>query len=58
MGQAQFYNADFLQASATFSYIARHYAKDEEVVAEARLWQAVVIPRWVGSMNPRISWIR
>ena len=40
MGQAQFYNADFLQASATFSYIARHYATDEEVVAEARLWQA------------------
>ena len=31
---------DFLQASATFSYIARHYAHDEEVVAEARLWQA------------------
>lgn len=40
MGQAQFYNADFLQASATFSYIIRHYAKDEEVAAEARLWQA------------------
>lgn len=40
MGQAQFYNADFLQASATFSYIVRHYAKEEEVVAEARLWQA------------------
>ena len=40
MGQAQFYNADFLQASATFSYIARHYATDEEVVAEAKLWQA------------------
>ena len=40
MGQAQFYNADFLQASATFSYISRHYATDEEVVAEARLWQA------------------
>ena len=40
MGQAQFYNADFLQASATFSYIARHYAQDEEMVAEARLWQA------------------
>ena len=40
MGQAQFYNADFLQASATFSYIARHYAQDEEVVAEAKLWQA------------------
>lgn len=40
IGQGQFFNADFLQASATFSYIARHYAQDEEVVAEARLWQA------------------
>lgn len=40
MGQAQFYNADFLQASATFSYIVRHYATDPEVVAEARIWQA------------------
>lgn len=40
MGQAQFYNADFLQASATFSYIARHYEQDPEVVAEATLWQA------------------
>ncbi len=40
VGQGQFYNADFLQASATFSYIARHYAQDEEMVAEARLWQA------------------
>jgi tetratricopeptide (TPR) repeat protein len=40
IGQGQFYNADFLQASATFSYIARHYAQDEEMVAEAHLWQA------------------
>lgn len=40
IGQGQFYNADFLQAAATFSYIARHYATDEEVVAEARIWQA------------------
>lgn len=55
MGQAQFYNADFLQASATFSYIARHYAHDEEVVAEARLWQAAAIPRWNGSMKRKIS---
>ena len=39
-GEAQFYNADFLQASATFSYIARHYAGDEVMVATARLWQA------------------
>lgn len=40
MGKAQFYNADFLQASATFSYIMRHYSKEEEVVAEAKLWKA------------------
>jgi tetratricopeptide (TPR) repeat protein len=40
LGQGQFHNADFLQAAATFSYIARHYATDSEVVAEARLWQA------------------
>lgn len=40
MGEAQFYNADFLQASATFSYITRHYKEDEELVAFAKLWQA------------------
>ena len=40
LGESQFYNADFLQASATFSYIARHYATDELMVAEAKLWQA------------------
>lgn len=40
IGQGQFYNADFLQASATFSYIARHYKEDPEVMAEARIWQA------------------
>jgi tetratricopeptide (TPR) repeat protein len=40
IGQGQFYNANFLQASATFSYIARHYATDEAVAAEAQLWQA------------------
>jgi tetratricopeptide (TPR) repeat protein len=40
IGQAQFYNADFLQASATFSYITRHYATEPGMVAEARIWQA------------------
>jgi tetratricopeptide (TPR) repeat protein len=40
IGQAQFYNADFLQASATFSYIMRHYSTDAEMVAEARIWKA------------------
>jgi tetratricopeptide (TPR) repeat protein len=40
IGQGQFYNADFLQASATFSYITRHYADDAEMITEARIWQA------------------
>lgn len=40
IGEGQFYNADFLQASATFSYIARHYADDKEMVALSRIWQA------------------
>lgn len=40
IAQGQFYNADFLQASATFSYIARHYETDKEMVAAARIWQA------------------
>ncbi|MDR2497441.1 MAG: tetratricopeptide repeat protein [Tannerellaceae bacterium] len=40
VGEGQFYNADFLQASSTFSYIARHYATDAQMVAAARIWQA------------------
>ena len=40
VAQGQFYNADYLQASATFSYITRHYSDDNEMVAEARIWQA------------------
>ena len=42
VAQGQFYNADFLQASATFSYITRHYSDDKEMVAEARIWQAQI----------------
>lgn len=40
LGQSQFYNADFLQAAATFSYISRHYLTDPEIATEARIWQA------------------
>ena len=40
MGRAQFYNGDFLAASATFAYIVRLYRNDKNLVAEARLWQA------------------
>ncbi|GBU06861.1 hypothetical protein AwDysgo_01920 [Bacteroidales bacterium] len=40
MAQAQFYNADFLQAASTFSYISRHYATQNEVFNTAKIWQA------------------
>ncbi|MDR2147441.1 MAG: tetratricopeptide repeat protein [Tannerella sp.] len=40
MAESQYYNGDFLTAAVTFSYIARHYATDPEVVAKARIWQA------------------
>jgi tetratricopeptide (TPR) repeat protein len=40
IGEGQFYNGDFLTSAVTFSYIARHFATDREVVAEARIWQA------------------
>lgn len=40
IAKSQFHNADFLQASSTFSYIARHYRDEPEVVAEARLWRS------------------
>lgn len=40
LGEAQFYNADFLQAAATFSYISRHYSTEPETATEARIRQA------------------
>ncbi|MDR0742741.1 MAG: tetratricopeptide repeat protein [Tannerella sp.] len=40
IGEGQFYNGDFLTSAVTFSYIARHFATDKELVAEARIWQA------------------
>ncbi|WP_373817530.1 type IX secretion system periplasmic lipoprotein PorW/SprE [Porphyromonas loveana] len=39
VGKSQFYNADFLQAQATFSYIARLYSNEPAIRDEARLWQ-------------------
>lgn len=39
VGKSQFYNADFLQAQATFSYIARLYSNEPIIRDEARLWQ-------------------
>ena len=40
MGKSQFHNGDFLTAASTFSYIARHYSSQPEIVADARIWQA------------------
>ncbi len=38
LGQAEFHKADFLGASSTFSYIARHYSTDKTMVATCQLW--------------------
>ena len=40
MGKAQFQKGDFIEAASTFSYIARHYAPEPLVAAEARTWLA------------------
>ncbi|MDR1380777.1 MAG: hypothetical protein LBJ47_04775 [Tannerella sp.] len=40
IAEGQFYNGDFLTSAVTFSYMARHFATDPELVAEARIWQA------------------
>ncbi|MEG1573607.1 MAG: tetratricopeptide repeat protein [Bacteroidales bacterium] len=38
MGKAQFFKGEFLEASATFAYIARHFKWKEDFVKEARIW--------------------
>lgn len=40
MGKSQFHNGDFLTAASTFSYTARHYSTQPEIVATAKIWQA------------------
>ena len=40
MGRAQYFNGDFLGASATFLYISKHFKWLPAVVTEALLWQA------------------
>lgn len=40
MGRSQYMNGDFLGASATFYYIAKHFSWLPETVTEAKLWQA------------------
>lgn len=41
MGRSQYFNGDFLGAASTFFYIQRHFKWKEEVVEEAKLWQAL-----------------
>ncbi|MDR0575314.1 MAG: hypothetical protein LBG96_15070 [Tannerella sp.] len=40
IAESHFYNGDYLTAAVTYSYIARHFATNEELVAEARIGQA------------------
>lgn len=40
VGKSQFYNGDFMDAMATFSYMSRLYASEPLIRDEARLWQA------------------
>ncbi len=40
VGKSQFYNGDFLEAMATFSYMSRIYADEALIRDEAILWQA------------------
>ncbi len=38
MAKAEYQNNDYLKAISTFTYIARHFANDAEVVAQSRVW--------------------
>ena len=38
LGQAEYYKADFVDATSDFNYIIRHYSEQEPLVCEAKLW--------------------
>ena len=38
LAKAEFHKADFMGSVGTFSYIARHYSTDKDVVAVCQLW--------------------
>lgn len=40
VGESQYHNGDFLDAMATFSYMARLYRDDPQIRKMARIWQA------------------
>lgn len=40
LGQAKFYSNDYLAASATFTYVIKHFSLDENLVTKANIWKA------------------
>lgn len=40
IGKSEYHQGKFLESTATFSYIMRHYPKDIDLNNEARMWQA------------------
>lgn len=40
LGKAKYYSNDYLAASATFTYVTKHFSGDEKLVMQASLWKA------------------
>ncbi|MDR2473032.1 MAG: hypothetical protein LBD53_05625 [Tannerella sp.] len=40
VAESRYYNGDFLNAAVTYSYIARHFATEPDLVAQARIGEA------------------
>lgn len=40
MGRAKYYSNDYLAASATFTYVTKHFPQDKNLVTEANIWKA------------------
>lgn len=40
MGKSKFHANDYLAASATFTYVTKHFSHDKKLVTEANIWKA------------------
>ncbi len=40
MGECKYYNQDFLAASATFTYVEKHFSVHKDLVVKATIWRA------------------
>lgn len=60
VGQSQYFNGDFLDAMATFSYMARLYKEEPRIRDLARLWQArcYIAMEWDGDAARIIDGVR